>query len=211
MDLIHLTYFCGIQQMEMKDRSLIDEINLTFVAFSAMAIHHSLLAWKTGQFQVSPGYRPAGGAQRKCHTTNIHLPVNNACRDVFRHLEADFGSSSPQVQGKEALTIGSIIHTWIDPSGMDPVMAQHHKDQGGLDEDFLGYIPEALKEHPNNSFNGLSSYVAASKGSMQFSAVLPMGHSAITSSSQPVHWSNSNSNSNEITNIPNITSIQNTE
>jgi hypothetical protein len=34
--------------MEMKDRSLIDKINPTFIAFTATAIHQCLSAWKTG-------------------------------------------------------------------------------------------------------------------------------------------------------------------
>ena len=42
---------------------------------------------------------------------------------------------------------------------------------------------------------------------MRFSAVLPMGGSAIAGSSQPVPCSDSNSNSNDITNM---TSIENT-
>jgi hypothetical protein len=46
---------------------------------------------------------------------------------------------------------------------------------------------------------------------MGFSAVLPMGWSAMASSSQHIPCSNSNSNSNNITNITNITSIENTE
>jgi len=61
-------------------------------------------------------------------------------------------------------------------------------------------------EQTEDSFNCLCSFVAATEASMQFSAVLPMGGSAIPSSSQPVPCSNSNSNSNEITNI---TSIEN--
>jgi len=40
---------------------------------------------------------------------------------------------------------------------------------------------------------------------MQFSAVLPMGRSAIASSSQPIPCRNNNSN-----NIANITSVENT-
>jgi len=60
-----------------------------------------------------------------------------------------------------------------------------------------------LLMQPDNSFNRLSSFVAATEASMRFSAVLP----AIACSSQPVPCSDSNSNSNDITNM---TSIENT-
>jgi hypothetical protein len=84
-------------------------------------------------------------------------------------------------------------------------MAQPHNDQGSFDEDFLDYVPEELIEHPDNSFNRFSSFVAATEASMRFSAVLPP---AIASHSQPAPCSNSNSNRNDITNR---TSIENTE
>jgi hypothetical protein len=80
-------------------------------------------------------------------------------------------------------------------------MAQHHQDQRSIDENFLKYIPEELIELPNNSFNCLSSFVAATEDSMQFSAVLTMGGSAITSSSQPIPCSDSNNSSKVITNM----------
>jgi len=86
-------------------------------------------------------------------------------------------------------------------------MAQPHNDQGSFDKDFRDYVPEELIQQPNNSFNCLISFVAATEVSMRFSAVLPMGGSAIASSSQPVPCSGSNSNSNDITNM---TSIENT-
>ena len=84
-------------------------------------------------------------------------------------------------------------------------MAQPYNDQGSFDEDFIEYIPEELMEQPNSSFNCLSSFVAATEACMHFSAVLPMGGSAIASSSQPVPCSDSNSN-----NITNVTSFENT-
>jgi len=49
---------------------------------------------------------------------------------------------------------------------MGPAMAEPHKDQGSIDEDFLDYVPEELIEQPNNSFNLLSGSVAATKASM---------------------------------------------
>lgn len=189
--------------MGMKDRSLIDKINPTFIALTATAIHHCLSAWKTGEFRVPPEFGPGGGAQRKCDTRNINHAVNNACTDVFRRLDADFRSSSPEVQAKKIDNIRSMIRRRIHSTGTDPAMAQPHNDQGSFDEDFLDYVPEELIEQPDNSFNRLSSFVAATEASMRFSAVLP----AIASSSQPVPCSNSNSNSNDITNM---TSVENT-
>jgi len=189
--------------MGMKDRSLLDEINPTFIALTATAIHHCPSAWKTGKFRVPPEFGPGGGVQRKCDTGNINRVVNNACTDLFRRLDADFRSSSPEVQAKKIDNIRSMIRRRIHSTGTDPVMAQPHNDQGSFDEDFLDYVPEELIEQPDNSFNRLSSFVAATEASMQFSAVLP----AIASSSQPISCSDSNSNSNDITNM---TSVENT-
>jgi hypothetical protein len=189
----------------MKDRSLIDKINPTFIALTATAIHHCLSAWKTGEFRVPPQFGPGGGAQRKCDTRNINHAVNNACTDVFRRLDADFRSSSPEVQAKKIDNIRSMIRRRIHSTGTDPAMAQPHNDQGSFDEDFLDYVPEELIEQPDNSFNRLSSFVAATEASMRFSAVLP----AIASSSQPVPCSDSNSNSNS-NDITNMTSVENT-
>jgi len=45
--------------MGMKDRSLIDKINPTFIALTATAIHHCLSAWKTGEFRVPPEFASA--------------------------------------------------------------------------------------------------------------------------------------------------------
>jgi len=168
------------------------------------AIHHCLSFGITGDFRVPPQFGPGGGAQRKCDTRNINHAVNNACSDVFRHLEADFRFSSPEVQAKKIDNIPSMIRRRIHSTGPDPAMAQHHNDQVSFDEDFLGYLPEELLEQPDNSFNRLRSCIAATEASMRFSAVLP----AIASSSQPVPCSknNSNSNSNDITNM---TSVEN--
>jgi len=82
-------------------------------------------------------------------------------------------------------------------------MAQPHNNQGSFDEDFLDYFPEEVMEQPHNSFNCLSSFVAATEACMRVSAVQPMGRSAIVSSSQPVPCSDSNSN-----NITNISSVE---
>jgi len=203
VDLIHRTYFYGIRQMGMKDRSLIDKINPTFIALTATAIHHCLSAWKTGKFRVPPERDPGGGAQCKWDTRNIDHAVNNACTVQCHRLDADFRSFSPEVQAKEIDIIRSMIRQRTHSAGTDPAMAQPYNDQGSFDKDFFDYVPEELIEQPDNSFNHLSSFVGATEVSMRFSAVLP----AIAGSSQPIPCSNSNSNSNDITNI---TSIENT-
>jgi len=88
-------------------------------------------------------------------------------------------------------------------------MAQPHNHQGSFDMHFLDYVPEKLIEQPHNCFHRLWSFVAATEASMRISAVLAMGGSAIASSSQPVLCSNSNSNSNDISSITNMTRVQN--
>jgi len=123
--------------MGMKDRSLIDKIHPTFIALTAMAIHHCLLAWKTGKFRVLPEFGPGGRAQHKCNTRNTNHAVNNTCRDVFRCLNMDFRSSSPEVQAKKIDNIRSIIRQRIYSTSTDPAMAQRHHNQGSFDENFL--------------------------------------------------------------------------
>jgi len=208
MDLSHLTYCYCIQQMGMKDRSLIEEINLTFIALTMMAIHHCLSGSKAGEFRVPPQIGPGGGALRQHDTRNINHVVDNPCTAVFRCLDSDFSSLSPEVQAKTMDNILSMIHRRIHWTVTDPENAQCHNDQGTIDEDFLVYVLEELIKRPNNSFHRLTSFVAATEASMQFAAVLPMCGPAIAISSQPIPCSNSNSNSNDITNITKQTSIE---
>jgi len=192
----------------MKDSSLIDKINPTFITLTATAIHHCLSARKIGEFRVPPEFGPGGGAQCKCDPRNINHAVKNACTDIFRRLDMDFCSSTPEVQAKMIDNIRSMICRRIHSTGTDPVMAQPHNNQGSVVENFLDYVPEELIEQPENLFNHLSTFATATEASRRFSAVLPMGGSAIASSSQPIPCSNSNSNSNDITNM---TSDENTE
>jgi hypothetical protein len=189
--------------MGMKDRSLIDKINPTLIALTATTIHHCLSAWKTGEFRVLSEFGPGGRAQRKCNTRHISHVVNNVSTDVYLRLDTDFRSSSPEVQAKKIDNIRSMICQRIYSTGTYPAIAQPHNNQGSFAEDFLNYVPEELIEQPDNSFNGLSSFVAATEASIRFSAVLP----AIASRSQPIPCSNSNSNSNDITKM---TCIENT-
>jgi len=193
----------------MKDKSVIYKINPTFIALTVTAIHQCQAVWNTGEFRVPPVFGPGGGAQRECNTSNINHVVNKACTAVFHRHNADFCSSSPEVQAKLIDNICSMIHRSIHSTGMDPAMAQHHNDQGSFDKDFLLYVPEKLIEQPESIFIWLSSFVAATEASMQFSAVLPIGGSAITISSKPVPCNNSNSKTNDMTSMTNITSVEN--
>jgi hypothetical protein len=92
---------------------------------------------------------------------------------------------------------------------MDPAMAQPYNDHGSFDHNFLDYVLEVLKEQPNNAFNHVRSLVAATEATMTFSAVEPMGWSAIARSRQRVIRSDRNFNSSDITSITNKTSIEN--
>jgi len=189
----------------MKDRSSIDKISLTFIALTMMAIHHCLLTWKTGEFKVLPGSGPPGGAQHMCDTRYINHVVHAAPTGVFRCLDVDFGSATSEVDAKMNHNFCSIICWRIHSTGRDLAMAQPHNDEGSIDEAFPDYFMEDLIEQPNNSVICLSSSLAATEACMQFSVVLPMGGSAIASSSQPVPCSDRNRNY-----ITNITSIENT-
>jgi hypothetical protein len=195
--------------MRLKDTALIDTINPTFIARTATAIHHCLSAWNTGQFRLPPEFGPGGGAQRQRDTRNINHAVNSACTDGLCPLDADFRSSSPEVPATKIGDIRSIIRHRIHSAGTGPAIAQPHNNQGSSDKFFLHYVPEELIEQPHNSFNHLSSFVAATEASILFPAVLPMGRSVITSSSQPIPCSNSNSHSNSNDNT-NMTSLDNT-
>jgi len=210
VDHIQQTYFYGIRQMGMKDKALIDKINLRCFALTAMAIHHCQSAWQTGVFRVPPEVGPRGGAQSNCDTRNINHAGSNACTAVYRHLDMDFCSSLPEVQAKKIGNICSMIRRWIHSTGIYPAMAQPHNEKGRFDEDFLDHVPQELIAQPNNYFNRLSSFVAATEVSMRLSAVLPMGGSAIGGSSRPIPCSDGNYKSNKITSITTITSVENT-
>jgi hypothetical protein len=130
--------------------------------------------------------------------------------DLFRFLNADFHFSLPQVQAKTIYNIRCMICPRIHSTGANPGMVQSQNYQGSLDhDDLLDIIMEELIEQPENAFNHPSCFVAPTEDSMQFSAVLPMDWSAITSSSQPIPCSNTNSNRNAIASIICQTSVEN--
>jgi len=193
----------------MKDRPLIDEINPTFIALTAMVMHHYLLAWNAGEFSVLPEFAPGGSAQYKCDTSNIDHMVNPACTDGFGCLNTDFHSSSPEVQASKIDNIHRIICQRIDMNSPEPVTAELHNDRDSIHENSLDNVPGNMIELPDNSFSCLISFAAATETSVQFSDVLPMGASAIASSCQPVPSSDSKSSSDDITSVTNISSIEN--
>jgi hypothetical protein len=100
-----------------------------------------------------------------------------------------------------------MIRRRIHSTGTEAAMAQPHIDQGSFEEGYPDSVVEERIQQADISFNCLSSFVAATEASMQFSAVLPMGGFAIASSSQAIPCSNSNSNNNNITNM---SSVENT-
>jgi len=210
VDFIHRTYFCVIWQMGMNDWWLIDRINPTFIALTTMAIYHCLLARKPDVFRVPPEFDPGGGAQCTSDTRNITHVVNNGWADVYCHLYADCHSSSPEVQANKIDDTHSMIRRTIHSTGIDPALVHSHNNQDSFNQNFLYYVTEELIEQPDNLFHPLSSIDAATEASMWFAAVLPMGGSAIASCNQSILCSDSNSNSNDITSITNINSIENT-
>jgi hypothetical protein len=193
--------------MGKKDTSLIHKTNPTFIAISATASHYCLSAWKTCEFRFTQEFCPGGRAQRKYATRNIHHVANDACRDEFCLLELDCRSSSPELQAKQINNICSMIRQRIDSNGTEQAMVQPSNDQGSVNVNSLDWDPEELLEQPINCSNSLRRFVPAMEASMRFTAVLPMGGSAIACSSLPILCSNSNSNSNDITTM---TSIENT-
>jgi len=98
VDLVHWTNFHGIREMGTKDRSSIEKMNPSYIALTVTAIHHCLLAWKTGKIMVQPEFGLGGWAQHKCNSRDFNHKVHNACTDVFHHLDADCRSSLPDDQ-----------------------------------------------------------------------------------------------------------------
>jgi len=109
--------------MGMKDRSLIDKINPTFITLTSTAIHHCLSAWNTGELTVPPEFGTGGVAQHRCDTRNIDHAVKNACTAPFLRLGAEFSSALVVVQAKKIANAYSMIRRKIHSTGLDPAMA----------------------------------------------------------------------------------------
>jgi len=192
--------------------SMIDKFKPKFIALTMITLHNCLWAWKRGEFRVLLVLGSEGGAQPESGTRNINHMLNNGCTDVFRCLRENFCFSLLQDEADNIETMCNIIYQRIHSTGIDRIKWQPHNYQGSMNNNCFDYVPDKLIEQPNTSFYHLSSFVAATADSMQFSTVLPMGGCAFASSCQPYPGcnSNSNSNSNDITTISNITSIRST-
>jgi len=140
VDLIHWTCFYNIQQMGMKDTSLIEKINPTFIALTTTAIRCCPSARKTGMIRVLPEFGQQDRVPRQFNTRNINDAVNQAYTALFCHLNMDFRSSSQEFQAKMIDITHSKIRRRIHSTGMDPAIAQPHNHQSSLDEDFLDYV-----------------------------------------------------------------------
>jgi hypothetical protein len=114
----------------------------------------------------------------------------------------------PEFQAKKIDNIDSMICQRIHSTGMDAAMAQPHNNHGSVEHNFNAHILWELIEQPDDSFNYLSSFIADIETCMRFSAILTMGGSAIASSSQSIPCHNSNTNSNDITSITEMTSVE---
>jgi hypothetical protein len=208
VDLIHGTYLYGIPQLSTKDRSLANAVSLIFFALTVMAMHHCLSAWKIGEFLIPPDIGLGCDAELESETKNTSYAMNNLCPVVFGHHNMHCLSLPPKVEVAEVNNIRSLIHLRIHSTGTDPAMVQPHENLGSIHENLFYFIPEKLIEQSNKTFKHHSSFVAAMEANMHFSAVLPLGWSAIASSSCPI--TNNDSISNNITHLTDITHMDNT-
>lgn len=161
---------------------------------------------KMGVFRVLSEFSAECGVQYTCTARNFNHAVNNPSTNVFLWFCNDFCSSFPDIQAKMKDSIHCMIDQRIYWTETDSAMAQPHHYQGSIDEHVLHYVPHKLMEPPNNLFNLFSKFVATTETCIWFPADLPMCRSATTSSSQPVPYSNRNSND-----ITDIASIEYTE
>jgi hypothetical protein len=190
----------------MKDGSWIDNIQQRFILLTVTSIYHGMSVWNAVKFWVPPEFGSGDGAQHTYVSRNIHHKVRNAYTDVFHRLSADYHSFSAEFQAERIDIIYSTMYRRIYPTGTDTAMAQSNNNEGSIDKGFLDSILEELVEQLGNSVNHQSSAVAATEGCVQFSVVLLIRGSAITSSIEPNPCSNSHSN--DITNIIRVESTE---
>jgi len=188
--------------MGTKDRSLFNTLILTLIPLTAIAIHQCLSDWKLAEFRVPHEFSTGGGVHHPCDIRIINCPVNNVRSDESRCLNSDITSSLHEVQFNKLDNIGSMIRGLIHSNCRDLVIAQSHYNQCGITDHILDYVLLELIALPKYSVNHVNSSVATTEGCMRLSPVLPIRVSALTSSSQPIPCSSSNTN-----NITNITSI----
>jgi hypothetical protein len=98
VDQMYQIYLYGIWQIGIKDWSLIDTINLTFLTLTTTAIHNCQLPMKSAKLRVPLEFNPWGGEQHNCNTSSKTQADNNWRTDVFHCLDVHFRSFSPKVQ-----------------------------------------------------------------------------------------------------------------
>jgi hypothetical protein len=109
VNVIQQTYFDGILQMGAKDQSLIDMFNPGNHCPHRDGYPQSSVGHCTGEFIVPWQFGPAGGAQRKCETRIINHMVKNACTEGLYGRNADFCSSSKNIQSKQTHAIHTML------------------------------------------------------------------------------------------------------
>jgi hypothetical protein len=67
--------------MEVKDTSLIEEVNPTLLVLTVMAIQHCLLAGKILEYSIPPEMGPGGGIQHQSDKRNINHTANHSYTD----------------------------------------------------------------------------------------------------------------------------------
>ncbi|KAF8243477.1 hypothetical protein K440DRAFT_637317 [Wilcoxina mikolae CBS 423.85] len=165
VDLLYETYFAEEKQLGMKDRRVINMINSRFIVLAVTAIQSYLGVWKTGEYMAPAEFDSGGGA---------HF--------VFRHLEAEFFSTSPKIQTKKIKDVKMMIHRRQKWTGIV---------EGVHEEEYLSYIPEELADVSDNTFGRMTAEVE----SVQF-ALLPsrVQHDIISSTVDVSGTSNTNTN-----------------
>lgn len=107
-----------------------------------LAVYCCLFAWNTGEYRAPPEFGPGGEEQCKYHTRYNNNMVNDACKDVFRHLNADFHSSLPVVQAKQLDNSNYMKCRRIHKTNIDPALAQPRNDYSSFDGDLPEHLPD---------------------------------------------------------------------
>ncbi|KAF8241768.1 hypothetical protein K440DRAFT_641234 [Wilcoxina mikolae CBS 423.85] len=187
VNLLYETYFAGVRPLGMKDRRMIDMINSTFIVLAATAIHHCLRAWKTREYKVPAEFGSGGGA---------HL--------VFCCLEAEFLSTSPEVQTKTIEDVKMMIcrrQRWTGVVEVNGSML--YNDQGVHEEEYLSYIPEDLADVSDNTFRRMTAEVDAAQSALLSSRVQYdiISSTVDVSGTSNTNTNNINDNSNDDFNV----------
>lgn len=118
------------------------------------------------------------------------MNTNCRCIVVFRRLEAEFLSTSPEVQTKTIEDAKMMIRRRQRWTGVVEVNASMpYNDQGVHEEEYLSYVPEELADVSDNTFRRMTAEVEAAQ-----SALLPtrVRHDMISSTVDVSGTSNTN-------------------